>query len=491
MYRIIALLIVVLGLTGVRLIVAATAELADDEAYYRLWGLAPALSYYDHPPMVGWWSWLGSAIAGDTRFGIRLLSPISLAVGSLMLWRLGDILYGRSTAAVAVLMFNAMPLIAAGAVLLTPDPPTALFWGLAIWALAEHVRSERPVWWLAVGLFAGLALLSKYSSLFLGAGIVAWLMVSGRWHRALTSWQLWAGGVLAVALFSPVLLWNDQHDWASFAKQFSRAVPDRAFTLRYLAELIGGQIALLNPLLVPFVVWGFAASLRQGWRRGDAALLMIPATSLPFIAYMLFHALHDRVQANWLAPLYPGLALLAAWAATRTAQWGARIRRPARVLATSAVVLGLGASLALYAYVSAVGAGSFAGRGPIARMLGWEALAEELKDIAARQDAGWIATAKHQTTGQLAWFLGDDLPVVQLTERIRYVHLPPPPPERLARPGLYIEVVGRSAVERNLRQRFQDVRPLGTIPRASGGREIERYEIWRVDRAIGDPLEPP
>src|SRR5262245_22548687 len=70
------LLGVALGLTALRLAVAAYTGLVDDEAYYRMWSLAPALSYLDHPPMVAWVIGAGRAIAGDTSLGVRLLAPI-------------------------------------------------------------------------------------------------------------------------------------------------------------------------------------------------------------------------------------------------------------------------------------------------------------------------------------------------------------------------------------------------------------------------------
>ncbi|MFN8994534.1 MAG: hypothetical protein ACK5X3_12855, partial [Pseudomonadota bacterium] len=68
-----SLLVLVVLLTVFRLWSAANAGLVEDEAYYRLWGLFPAIGYYDHPPMVAWWIFLGQAIAGDTALGLRLV----------------------------------------------------------------------------------------------------------------------------------------------------------------------------------------------------------------------------------------------------------------------------------------------------------------------------------------------------------------------------------------------------------------------------------
>ena len=49
----------------VRIVAAATTPLTEDEAYYRLWSQHLAFGYYDHPPMIAWWIWLGRHLAGS------------------------------------------------------------------------------------------------------------------------------------------------------------------------------------------------------------------------------------------------------------------------------------------------------------------------------------------------------------------------------------------------------------------------------------------
>lgn len=471
----------IVALTIARLITAATAGFSDDDAYYRLWGLAPAWSYYDHAPMVGWWVWLGMAIAGDTVLGVRLLAPLATGFGSVMMWRMAALLFDGRTATRSVLAFNAMSLVAIGSVVQTPDVPALLFTGLALWALAEWLHSGRARWWLVVGAMAGLGLLSKYSVLFLGAGIGLWLLATERGRAALTTWAPWAGGALALVLFLPVIGWNATHEWASFAKQFGRVVPEHEATLRYLGELIGGQIALVNPLLAPFVVWGFAAALKRGWRHCNPKVLLIPLTSLPFLLYLVIHAVHDRVQGNWPATLYPGLAVLAAWASVEAEAVAPGLRRIARTLFAVAVPAGLAASLAVYVYLAAPVAPLLGRHDPSAQMRGWPGLAQSVAALAERHDAAWIATTKHQTTGQLAWALKGKLPVIQLTDPIRYAHLEPPPADVLRRPALYVELERRAADGTALGACFRDVQPLGEIERSVAGRTLARYSVWRVD----------
>ena len=276
--RILLAAIVALGL--VRVVLAASIGLTDDEAYYRLWALAPAWGYLDHPPMVGWMIAAGRWIAGDTPLGIRLCAVLTSLLGPLVLWRSAHILFGPAIARRAVWVALAMPLMAVGGIIITPDTPSVLFWGLAAWALAELHVTRNANWWLAVGAFAGLGLLSKYTNLFVGAGILLWLVWGPGNLRWLRSWQLWAGGALAALLAAPVVLWNAQHEWASFAKQFGRAGRGQGWTLTYLAELIGAFAGLASPLIAVLAVAGLVRAVSTAVRERNQAHILLVSGSV-------------------------------------------------------------------------------------------------------------------------------------------------------------------------------------------------------------------
>src|SRR5262245_3975800 len=307
-----ALLAAMLALALVRVWLAASLGLTEDEAYYRLWALAPAKSYLDHPPMTGWMIALGRWVAGESELGIRLPAILASLVGPLVLWRTASILFGPIVARRAVWIALAMPLLAVGGVIMTPDTPSVLFWGLAGWALAELYVSRNANWWLVVGLTAGLGLLSKYSNLFVGASILLWLLLLPGNRPWLRSWQLWAGGALACLLALPVVLWNLEHDWASFAKQFGRVGRGQTVTLAYLGELLGGALGLMSPIIAVLAVLGLVRLVRSATKERDAISALLVSGMLPFLAYLLLHSLQDRVQPNWVAPLYPSFALCAA-----------------------------------------------------------------------------------------------------------------------------------------------------------------------------------
>ena len=470
-----------------RLLVAAKSGLTDDEAYYRLWGLSPAWSYLDHPPMAGWLIWLGQALAGDNALGVRLSAVMAPLLGTLLTWRTATLLFGEPVAEWACWFGLAMPLMAAGGVIMTPDTPSVLCWGLTGWAVAELRASGRSNWWLPIGLFAGLGLLSKYTNLFAGAGILLWLLASGEFLRWVRTWQFWAGGVVAVLLTLPVLFWNETHHWASFSKQFGRVGAGEGLTLRFLAELLGGMFGLLSPAIAVLAMLGLWRATTLAFKDRKSSHLLLLCSVAPVGLYLLVHSLHDRVQANWPAPIYPALGLLAAIGlpTTRWLSEAAAVR--VAWLGRLALPLGFAMSALIYLHVMAPLVNLAGERDPTSQMRGWVDFSRSLE--AKRQSIGaqWVATSNYATTGQLA--IRSPVPVLQLTERLRYVNLPAVQPSILGTPALYVELQRRQEPDL-LRRRFRVVTDEGTLSRMSGGIEIAKYALFRVAEPVAPVLDP-
>ncbi|MDX2203661.1 MAG: glycosyltransferase family 39 protein [Hyphomicrobiaceae bacterium] len=473
------LLAAVVAVALLRAVVAAATGLTDDESYYRLWALAPAISYLDHPPMVGWLMAAGRAIAGDTAFGLRLPALLISLAGPFLLWRTAALLFGREVAVAAVLFSLAMPLLAVGGVLLTPDAPSVFFWGLCAWALAELHVSRNANWWLAVGLFAGLGLLSKYTNLFVGAGILLWLLAVPRNRAWLASWQLWAGGLLAALLTAPVIVWNARYHWASFDKQLGRAARGADWSLEFLLEMLGGYIGLASPLIAVIGLIGLARILREAVRTRDERAILIVSGLAPVLLYFLVHALHARVQANWLAPLYPVMALLAGYQLSRSSS-AFRGRWLGAALAVGAALTALVYAHALHPFVVLPGS-----RDPTSQMRGWQDFAGRIDELRRQTGAAWVGTGHYTTQGQLAFALRGTAPVMQVNDRLRYVHLPPVEARLAASAGLVVELDERLDGA-TLTARFRSVRPVAVVTREFAGVVLGRYRVWQV----ADPVAP-
>ena len=471
------ILILIAGLTLVRLIVAARSGLVFDEAYYRLWALAPAFGYYDHAPMVAWWIAAGHALIGDTALGARVLAVLSAGLGSIILWRTAALLFDAKIADRAVLFFNAMLVVGVGSVVITPDIPSVFFWGLTLWALAELKTSGNGNWWLAVGMAAGLGLLSKYSGVFIGLGILLWLIIDQDQRHWFGKWQTWTGGGIALLLFAPVILWNVQHDYVSFAKQLGRTTADE-FRPDHVLELIGVQWLLMTPLIGGFALYGLVAAFPCLWRKRQSGEALLLAISLPFLAYLLLHALHDRVNGNWPAPLMPALAII-----------GAVIAGRMRFPGLTRMAAPIGYLMAAFAFVEILHPflPVAPDRNPAMLTHGWIELGDTL--VTKQKEAGtaWIATATYEETGALSFALRGKAEVVQINERVRYGFLPPPDPALTRKPALFIdwETEGEAFLASH-RACYGAAERLGSVDRSYEGALIERFVIYRLtDVKIG------
>lgn len=464
----------ILAITTARLLTAAVIPLTEDEAYYRLWAASVQLGYYDHPPMIAWWIRAGMTLAGDNPLGERLIPSLTSGLTSLLIFDLARRLgAAREIAARASVWFNATLVIGMGGSLATPDAAATPFWVLTLCCLARTGGARDGPWWIGAGLAAGLACLSKYSGLFIAPGVLIWLALTPDGRASLRRPWPWAAAFIAAAVFSLNIAWNAQHHWETFAKQFGRIAP-HGFAPQYLIELIVGQFLLLNPLIAIFVVRGLPGAWRAPATPGRIDGRLLAATSAPFAAYLAIHALHDRVQAHWPAPIYPALALIAASEAAAASGWLAGLRR-------WAAPVGLGLSSLALAHVALPITDIPGLNDPTGAIRGWPVFAKRVDQIRAAQGAAWIGTLSYGATAQLD-AMRVSAPVVEITERDRYLPGDGSWRADLDKPGLVVDLARRAKMAA-LGRCFAQVRPLPGVIRSQGASRHDRYAVFLVTGA--------
>jgi 4-amino-4-deoxy-L-arabinose transferase-like glycosyltransferase len=470
------------GLLVLRVIVGGAVHLTEDEAYYRLWSMTPAFGYYDHPPMIAWWIWAGRHVVGDSPLGVRLAPILGAAATSLLVYDLARQAGGEArTAERAAIWYNAMPLIAGGGFLAVPDAPASLFWTLTLCCVFRALSAKTTLWWIAAGTAAGLALLSKYSALFLGPGIFLWLVCTPRHRRQLLGPGPWLAAIVAAAIFGLNVVWNAEHHWLTFAKQFGRVAATH-LAPGHLAEFGATQMLLVNPLLAVFLLRR-PPGVRGARGAGDVDLLAFVATSAPFVFYLVIHSLHDRVQAHWPAPVYPALAICSAAAAARmdSSRVWARLRLAVPVVGFTVCALALALVL--------IPAGALGPKfDPASPVRGWPEFASRLERLRTDHAAAWVGTTSYGLAAELADEPGIRAPVLQLAERDRYEGLKLGAGPDFARPGLVVDLPRRIDLSA-LGQCFANVQPLGALARGGGGGAAGKaYAVVLVSTPLRDVL---
>jgi len=411
------------AMTIMRGLYAGLTDLRTDEAYYWTWSKENVLSFLDHPPMVAWFIRFGTAIFGDTNFGVRFAGLVAMLATQLLLadmvWR---VTREVRAVAIAVLMMEASLYYGLLMTKVSPDMPLIPFVTAMAWALVRLTESNDARWWLAAGSFAGLALLSKFTAVLLLPAVIAFMWVPkwrGRWLR---SPYPWAAALIALVLFLPVLIWNMQHDWASFRFQAVRATATHQWSFRTFGEFIGMQFGLVGFVLLPVVLTAVALTARRGFRRADAvALLLSSAVLVPFV-YFLWKSLSLRVGDTWPDFIWPfGFAAAAInLAMLRQEGWSASFVELSFRWARIAIVSGIAFVVAVFFYYVALPFNFIGRTDPVGGEAGFEAVARRVEAELEKTGATWIATTDYRTYAMMRWFFNHRLPVVQVNERGRY-----------------------------------------------------------------------
>ncbi len=436
------------AMTALRLVYASVLDLRTDEAYYWTWSKENVLSFLDHPPMIAWFIRFGTAIFGDTNFGVRFAGLVAMPVTQGLL---ADIVrrvtHDFRAVMIAVLMTEAALYYGLLMAKVSPDVALIPFATAMVWALVRLAESNDARWWLAAGTFAGLALLSKFTAVLLLPAVLAFMLVPrwrGQWLRGVYPW---AAALIAFTLFLPVLIWNLQHDWASFRFQLVRAAATHEWSLRTLGEFLGLQFGLVGFVLLPVVLTGVGLTASRGYRRLDAvAILLSTAVIFPFL-YFLWRSLGLRIGDTWPMFIWPfGFAAAAInLSMLRREDWRESFVRWSFQWAWVAIFSGIAFVVAVFLYYVATpyyvaSPWNLIGRtDPVGREAGYQSIVRRAETELKETDATWIATTDYRTYAMLRWFFGGRVPVVQINERGRYLGFREPDMDLIkGHTGLYV-----------------------------------------------------
>ncbi len=479
----------IIVLVGIRLLCAAITPLSFDESLYWVWSKHIAGGYYDHPPVNPILIRLGTTLFGNTQFGVRVFNVLLVLPASWALWRSAAILFNdEKIGATAALYFNLSLVMAVGSVLSTPDNAVVAATTFLLLMLVQLYATGRAEWWLAIGIAFGVGMLSKYSLIFFAVSILAWLLLVPELRKWLATPWPWVSGLIALAVFSPTLIWNAEHHWASVLYQYNRLVVHE-WTLHYLGELILTQIGLTTPPIFVLGCMGVAALLR-GETATYPARVLINAMIWPIALYFIWHTFHGRVEGNWPEPMQPALVIAAAVAAEMV-QWRDGWASVARWSQRLAVPVGLIFAAAIYAQ-AVFGVLPLGAVDPTARALGagWKELAVQMDAVRSRLRAPIVLTMDYGLAAWLEFYLPSHPPVEQINGRIRYVNAPDPDPALFRGPIMYV-CRGDCGELSLIRTRFTTVEFVATLTRSRRGIPIQAYSVYKLTGPIGPPLDPP
>lgn len=454
-----------IGFLALKLVLLVVARPFMDETYYWLWGQHLALSYFDHPPLIGW-TQAAASVLGWNTIGLRaavfatLLGDIALFYGFARhiagaAWR--DLFWAGTA------LFLATPIFFGLTNLALPDHLLVFFALVAIYAFTRFRAAYEagvPRWrflYLAA-LAVGFATLSKYSGALLAACIFLAIVFTPKLRSLFRAPHLYLAIALVVAMQAPVLVWNLQHDMASFGFIFGGRRIDGDLGWGGVAGFLLGFPLVLSP----FLLWPLGRFL---FARGDGNnfnRLVFWFSTLGFLAASLF----TDILIHWNAIAYAAvLPFLALWLRSRLLVIGHFVFGGliALALAVNYTVLPL---VTPFTYTDQTTSLSY----------GWEEVVPEIEKALAEHDIGFIATPWYASAGALAFALRDRDVTSLFPGRDAFDDWFDP----AAHAGQDALIVAdrKRRVTEAIESQFRSVERIKLVNIVLNGRVIERYSIY-------------
>ncbi len=338
-------------------------ELATiDDARNLSWG------YVVYPPLTPFLARVALTLFGTSLRGARFFSALAQAISLVLSGLMARELGGRRLAQiVASLAVAVAPMALASGALLQYVAFDYLWWVLTAYFVIRLLRTDDSRWWLAVGASIGLGMMTKYTMIFLVAGIAAGVLLTTA-RRYLKSPWLWAGVGVSLLIFLPNLIWQIQHDFISL--EFLRHIHQRDVRGGFNKTFLLDQFLMAaNLVTIPLWVAGLLFYFRKP--EGQRFRMVGWMVAVPFLLFMFAQG-----RGYYVAPVYP--MLLAAGAVVEE-RWLASLSvgaaRACQAFTLAALIAG-GAAVAAVAL-------------PVAPVrTGWWKLAARVnRDL--REEIGW------------------------------------------------------------------------------------------------------
>lgn len=305
-----------------RLALGGMTGLGDDEAYYWDWSRHLQLSYFDHPGMIAWLIRGSTSIFGDTSFAVRLPAILCNTGATIFLFFLALDMFNLRVALYAALLHTVLPIFALGGMMAVPDAPMGLIWAFMAWLgwkIATKVSGGTflgaedrvsPGLWVLMGVAFALGFLSKYTTVLVGGSLLLYFFFDSGLRRVLVSTGFGTAILIIMAGTLPVLIWNGQHEWGSFAYHLhGRQTGGGGINFTRWLQFWVTQAAFFTPTVL---ILNLAALVTALLRSSDPRWRYLFWLSMPTLALFTIQALFAEFKPHWPAPAHFTLLIASA-----------------------------------------------------------------------------------------------------------------------------------------------------------------------------------
>lgn len=295
------------------LVIASPNEIGPDEAQYWRWSEALDFGYYSKPPLIAWVIALSTSVFGDGEWAIRLLSPVLHGISAIFLFLLGKRAFDARVGAWAAAIYLLMPGIFLSSTIMSTDAVLLPAWSGALYFLWRFRDAPGYLNAILAGAFIGLAMLGKYSALYLYSGAVLAAFVDRDMRKAMLSP---AGAVVfaaSLAVLGPNLWWNVANDFATVSHTADNAnIGEAGFDPLHIFTYLGDQAVVFGPITLLILFAGFFLLAARKDRPTATRELWLMCFIVPPLLVIMAQEIMSRAHANWAAAAYPGASVLVA-----------------------------------------------------------------------------------------------------------------------------------------------------------------------------------
>ncbi len=389
-------------------------DLSPDEAHYWDWSRNLDLSYYSKGPMIAYLIYIGTSILGDTVLGIRIMAVMFSALSSIYLFKLIIIMYDKqeseirqSVALSSAVLLQIIPMFAPFGVIFTIDSPFVFFWIFSLYLFWRAISSEGSkssgqdssyIQWISLGISMGLGLLTKYTMAFFLLCSFLFIIFSEK-RYLLKTLRPYVSFAITILVFSPVIIWNLQHDWVTLKHTAGQANVAEGLKVSFetFFEFLGSQVGIITPIIFVMMFYSLFKLFKAEKDIQSRFLLFF---SIPVIAFFLLKSIQGKVQANWAMTGYiTGIIALTSYYFQR--------KNSRSVNITVAIGIGLAIFVTAISHYPSV-LNIPIKLDPSARLRGWKALGKEVGSIyESIKEKGhvFIFSDRYQVSSELAFYV--------------------------------------------------------------------------------------
>ncbi len=220
--------------------------LINDEAYTLTISRYLSLSYFDHPPLTMWVSYILHLFEFVSLNTFRIPFIAFGLLTSFFLYKIASTIYSKQAGTVSAILYFVSPFFFfSGGLFVLPDASLNFsVAGATFVAIKLIFNDEDNVYlWISLGLLLSIAFLSKYQAYLFGITLFIAFII---WRRGvLFTKNFYISLLISLLGLVPVLLWNMENNFESFNFHGNRS--SFGFDLIHIINSIFAQLFLLLP----------------------------------------------------------------------------------------------------------------------------------------------------------------------------------------------------------------------------------------------------